>query len=46
MTGVSDLLVLLQGHAGLCSVRSLDEDQLVSLDVLQDALQTNINKNT
>lgn len=37
---LSDLLVFLQGHARLCSVRSLDEDQLVSLDILQDALKT------
>lgn len=30
----SDLLVFLQGHARLCSILSLDEDQLVSLDIL------------
>lgn len=35
---IADLLVFLQSHARLCSVLSLNEDQLVSLDVLQDAL--------
>lgn len=38
--GSPDLLVFLQSHAGLCCVWGLDEDQLVPLDVLQDALQT------
>lgn len=38
---VSDLLIFLQGHARLCSIWSLNENQLVSLDVLQDTLQTN-----
>lgn len=42
--GVSHLLVLFQSHARLCSIRSFNEDQLVSLDVLQDALQTNKQK--
>lgn len=42
--GVSHLLVLFQSHARLCSIRSFNEDQLVSLDVLQDALQTNTQK--
>lgn len=37
--GSPDLLVFLQSHAGLCCVWGLDEDQLVPLDVLQDALQ-------
>ena len=36
----SDLLVFLQSHAGLCSIWSLNEDQLVPLDVLQDSLET------
>ncbi len=40
----SDLLVFLQGHARLCSILSLNEDQLVSLDIFQDTLQTNIHK--
>lgn len=38
---VSDLLIFLQGHARLCSIWSLNENQLVSLDILQDTLQTN-----
>lgn len=42
----SDLLVFLQGHARLCSIRSLDEDQLVSLDILQDTLQANVTPET
>lgn len=33
------LLVLLQGNAGLSPILGLDEEQLVPLDVLQDALQ-------
>lgn len=36
---VSHLLVFLQSHARLCCIGSFNEDQLVSLDVLQDALQ-------
>lgn len=42
----SDLLVFLQGHARLCSILSLDEDQLVSLDILQDTLQANVTPET
>lgn len=41
----SDLLVFLQGHAGFCSILSLNEDQLVSLDVLQDTLKIDMEKN-
>lgn len=33
------LLVLLQGHAGLSPVLGLNEEQLVPLDVLEDALE-------
>lgn len=32
------LLVLLQGHTGLCPILGLNEEQLVPLDVLKDAL--------
>lgn len=35
---LTGLLILLQGHAGLCGIRGLNEDQFVSLDVLQNAL--------
>lgn len=41
----SNLLVFLQSHARLCSILSLNKDQLVSLDVLQDALWTHIKGN-
>lgn len=34
-----DLLILLQGHAGLGCILGFYENELVSLDVLKDALQ-------
>lgn len=41
---VSDLLVFFQGHARLCSIWSFNENQLIFLDILQDALRKHVQR--
>lgn len=41
---VSDLLVFFQGHARLCSIWSFNENQLILLDILQDALRKHVQR--